>query len=101
MRLPNGYVSVYKKSGKRRKPWAVRKTIGWTDDEKQIFAHLGTFRTREEAMKALAAYNANPFDLQSAKLTFSDIYERWVKEEYGDGNPNKNYITAYNLQGTL
>lgn len=29
MRLPNGYGNVSKLSGNRRKPWRVRKTIGF------------------------------------------------------------------------
>lgn len=29
MKLPNGYGSVVKLSGKRRKPWMVRKTTGY------------------------------------------------------------------------
>lgn len=33
MRLPNGFGSVYKLSGNRRKPWVARKTTGWTFDE--------------------------------------------------------------------
>ena len=33
MKLPNGYGSVVKLSGKRRKPYQVRKTIGWHYDE--------------------------------------------------------------------
>ena len=32
MKLPNGYGSIYKLSGKRRKPWIVRKTVGWKID---------------------------------------------------------------------
>ena len=34
MRLPNGYGGVTKLSGRRRKPYMVRKTIGWHIDEK-------------------------------------------------------------------
>lgn len=33
MKLPNGYGSVVKMSGKRRKPYMVRKTIGWHLDK--------------------------------------------------------------------
>ena len=33
MKLPNGYGSVVKLSGKRRKPYQVRKTVGWHYDE--------------------------------------------------------------------
>ena len=32
MKLPNGYGSVVKLSGKRRKPWMVRKTTGYHID---------------------------------------------------------------------
>ncbi|STO37556.1 Uncharacterised protein [Gallibacterium anatis] len=31
MRLPNGYGSVFKLSGKRRKPFIARKTIGYDE----------------------------------------------------------------------
>ena len=34
MRLPNGYGGVTKLSGRRRKPYMVRKTIGWHIDKK-------------------------------------------------------------------
>ena len=33
MKLPNGYGSVVKLSGKRRKPYQVRKTAGWHYDK--------------------------------------------------------------------
>ena len=32
MKLPNGYGSVVKMSGKRRKPYMVRRTVGWKYD---------------------------------------------------------------------
>ena len=35
MRLPNGYGSVIKMSGKRRKPYAARKTAGWHYDKEK------------------------------------------------------------------
>lgn len=34
MKLANGMGSVYKLSGRRRKPWVARKTKGWDIDEK-------------------------------------------------------------------
>lgn len=33
MRNPNGYGSVYKLKGNRRKPWIVQKTKGWELNE--------------------------------------------------------------------
>ena len=56
MKLPNGYGAVVKLSGKRRKPYAARVTLKWTEDGKQIRKYLGFFRTRQEALKALANY---------------------------------------------
>ena len=68
MRLPNGFGSVYKLSGNRRKPWVARKTTGWTfDEEKQksypIYAFVGYYESRKEALTALAEYNKDPYDL--------------------------------------
>ena len=34
MKLPNGFGSVYKLSGRRRRPWVAAKTFGWEFDEK-------------------------------------------------------------------
>lgn len=34
MKMPNGYGSVYKLSGNRRKPWAARVTDGWVNNPK-------------------------------------------------------------------
>lgn len=35
MKLPNGYGSVVKLSGKRRNPYQVRKTTGWHYDKEK------------------------------------------------------------------
>lgn len=56
MRNINGYGSVYKLSGKRRKPWCVRITKGW-EGEKQVREILGTYKTKEEAEFFLNDYN--------------------------------------------
>ena len=47
----------------RRKKFAARVTVGWTDDGRQIKKYLGTFNTREEVLNALANDNQNPFDV--------------------------------------
>lgn len=60
MKLPNGYGTVYKLSGNRRRPWIARKTIGWSEEGKQLYYTIGYFKTRAEAMAALAEYNKNP-----------------------------------------
>lgn len=37
MRMPNGYGSVYKLSGKRRNPYVARKTIGFNEKNQPIY----------------------------------------------------------------
>lgn len=91
MRLPNGFGSVHKLSGKRRKPWRVRITTGWTKDSKQIFANIGYYATRNEAMIVLAEYNKNPWNIKEENLTFEEIYESWRKSKenvFSKGNYN-------------
>lgn len=85
MRNPNGYGCVYKLSGKRRKPFAVRVTAGWELDadgrSRQRYKHLGTFATQAEAIKALAAYNEDPHAIPDA-ATFAQVYDRWSSEKF-------------------
>ncbi len=85
MRLPNGYGNISKLSGNRRKPWRVRKTIGWDivdDTLKQRYINIGYYATRKEAMIALAEYNENPYDIKASKVTLEEIYEKWSAEKY-------------------
>lgn len=103
MKLPNGFGTVYKLSGKRRKPWIVRKTVGW-DGTKQIVESVGTYATKSEALQALADYNDNPFDLIMSKLTFSDIYEKWAATVFNDDtnkSTKRNYEAAYKASAAL
>lgn len=99
MRLPNGYGTVYKLSGKRRKPYIARKTISWSKEGKQIYSTLGYYKTKTEALQALAEYNNDPYDLLISKITFSEIYEKWFNDTFNNNSNKstvKNYKTAYN-----
>lgn len=82
MRRANSTGSIIKLGGKRRKPYAVRVTAGWTDDGKQILKYLSYHEKKTDARKALDAYNVNPYDIDAAKITFEEIYERWSKTEF-------------------
>lgn len=93
MKLPNGYGTVYKLSGRRRKPWIARKTVGW-DNGKQIVSTIGTYKTKSEALQALSDYNNNPYDLIVSKSTFADIYKRWYDDTFDD-NSNYNTVKGY------
>lgn len=94
MKLPNGYGSITKLKGPRRKPWLVRITTGKDENGKQIRQTLGYYETRPKALEALTEFNRDPFDVTAAKLTFTDIYNQWKEtDEYK--NLSKSSITAY------
>ncbi len=99
MRLPNGYGGVTKLSGRRRKPYMVRKTIGWHIDEKtdkkvQDYVVIGYAATKSEALQMLADYNKNPFDVSASKITFKEVYERFTTEKFP--TISKSNINGYN-----
>ncbi len=106
MRLPNQFGSVYKLSGKRRNPWAARKTVGWKQiPEKRksypIYQFIGYYPTRAEAIQALSSYNENPYDLHFDTITFQEVYEKWSEIHYETlKNPN-GYKAAFNICVTI
>ena len=81
-RLPNGFGSVYKLAGNRRKPWTARKTVGWKDNGQPIYAFVGYYSTRTEALTALSDFNKDPYDLQIGTITFEQLYTRWSREHF-------------------
>ncbi len=93
MRNPNGYGSVFKLSGNRRKPYAVRITQKWTDEGKRIYKYLSYHVTRKEAMQTLASYNANPYNVDENNITFGELYEKWKERHFK--NITKNTIKGY------
>lgn len=87
MKLPNGYGGVTKLSGNRRKPYLARVTLGWTIDEQsgksiQNRVLIGTFKTKKEALQALAEYGANPYDIQNTNLTLAELYQKWTENYF-------------------
>lgn len=101
MRLANGMGSVTKMSGKRRKPWRVRTTLGWTPEGKQIYKNIGTFATRKEAFEALYNWNAQPLsntdkmkrETVANGLTFADMYNAFL--QYKEGKLSDTMISLY------
>lgn len=63
MKNPNGFGTVTKLSGKRRKPWVAKVTVGFNSETgKQIQKSIGTFETRADAMKQLSLYHVSKED---------------------------------------
>lgn len=79
MRNPNGYGTVTKLSGNRRKPFTIRKTKGWDNEGKRIVSYLGYYETKEEALMVLAEYNRNPYDIDAAKITLEELFKMWLE----------------------
>lgn len=98
MRLPNGYGSVSKLSGKRRRPWRVRRTTGWTPDGKQLYQNIGYFRTRAEALDALAAFNKNPYDTD---VTLGYVYSLWSEKKFQEVKRPITIISKWNVLSPL
>lgn len=92
MKLPNGYGSVVKLSGNRRKPYAARITASWTPDGKQKFKYIGYYETRSEALKALALHSNG--DLP-ARSSLQDVYNAWSERKYNTiSDSNRRGYTA-------
>lgn len=74
MRLPNGYGSIVKLTGNRRRPFMVRKTIGYKNN-RQIYSVLGYYPTRDDALIALAHYNQQ--DVPVVGITLAKVFQAW------------------------
>lgn len=75
--MKNNYGTVYKMKDKpRRNPWRVVKTIKGLDGETKRKTIAYT-RTKTEGLELLAKYNTNPYNLNTTKLTFKEVLEKW------------------------
>lgn len=108
MKLPNGYGSVHKLPGKRRKPWRVRISNGYEYDEandRQVrkYKILGYFETKTLALQALASYNENPYDLDVDGITFKECYEKWTEDYFKKIAPSavRTVVAAYQYCSSL
>lgn len=95
-------------SGKRRKPYMVRKTAGWEynpekDKMVQKYIIIGYAATKAEGMQMLTEYNQNPFDVNAAKATFQQVYEQWSQAKFPTISKSNvhGYEASYKVCGTL
>lgn len=83
MRNPNGYGSIAKLSGSRRRPYWVRKSVTvWNEKGHPVYETIGYYATKKEALQALADFNENPIDLSKNRLTFSEVYDKWSTKKF-------------------
>lgn len=106
MRLPNGFGSVHKLSGNRRKPYRVRITVGWKESLKgkkvQVYKNIGYYATKKEGMMALAKFNRKTCMLYN-EMTFEELYNVWSNEHYKKIVPSSRriWIAAYKHSSQL
>lgn len=80
MKLQNGSGSIVcldKTGKKRRKPYAVRITVGWRDG-KQVRKYVGYYATQTEALMALAEYHQGGVNLDLNNLTVEKLFDHWM-----------------------
>ena len=85
MKRANGTGSVFKLSGKRRNPWVARVTQGFDANGKQKYVNLGYFKTKREAENELLSFNNNPYDVDFKKITFLEVFEKFVEIQKNAG----------------
>ena len=86
MKLPNGYGSIVKLQGGRRKPYAVKTS--YLEEQpngtvKRKRRYLAYFAKREAALAYLAELNKGLVVPEHRKYadtpTFAELYEKWKK----------------------
>jgi len=106
MKNPNGYGTIQKLSGPRRKPWAVllpaEKNTVTLKRERKL---LGCYEKREQAMNALADWHNNgvPISVERSKITLKQLRDEFVKIKYtsvSDGT-QRSYDAAWKWLSAL
>lgn len=89
MKNPNGYGTVTKLTGNRRRPYIIKEGI--TGKQKVI----GYAATREEGMILLAKYNHCPWNPDMGRYTLEQLYTFWMAVRGEQlSNSLKNALTA-------
>lgn len=81
MKNPNGYGSVTRLSGNRRRPFMVRKTVGFNAKGYPIYDIIGYTATREEGNILLAEYNKDPWDISARAITLQELFNMWLEKK--------------------
>ncbi len=96
MKAPNGYGGISKLSGRRRKPFVVRLTVGHNEKGHPVYKILGYFKNRFEANLALADYHKQPYDLDLTNITVSKVFSEAMRENKRLTESSKRiYSSAY------
>lgn len=81
LRLPNGFGSIVKLSGKRRRPYWARRSQGLDLRGYPIYLTIGYFEDWDQAYVALHEYQVNPYDPKYHFMTFTEVYNLLLQEK--------------------
>jgi integrase len=76
MKLPNGFGTVYRLTGNRRKPYVIKKFI---DGKQKI---VGFSETYIDGISFLVEYNKSPNIFNTTNITFSEVYHLFIAEKF-------------------
>lgn len=96
MKRENGTGTIVNFGKNRRRPYAVRIVIGWTDEAKAIYKYLTDengekyFAKRKQAEEVLYNYNKEKgnINIEKSEYTFKEVYEEYSNKYF----PNKEEI---------
>ena len=99
MKLPNRYGTIYRLSGKRRKPYVAKAYLGKALDTSQKrltvqYKVIGYYATKQAAIEALSAYNSAPYDIGKQGRTLEDVYTAWSAEHFRKVKNPASYVAA-------
>lgn len=91
MRKPNGYGSIKKLSGNRRRPFVFVVSVGKKQKPVEYFT------TQIEAEIFQADYNKthNHRSLPGHQITLAELYHRWLPAHTTDTSPSKSTLCSY------
>ncbi len=100
-KLPNGFGSIKHLSGSRRKPYAAYPPVKEfrLNGTPELAKAIGYYETWHEAYSALSEYNKDPYDTNTAGITFSEVYGQWFKAKYEDNK--KKPLSAASRKSTM
>ena len=90
----NGTGHITKLAGNRRRPFAIRKIVGWTEKGTPRYQYISYHKTKREAEKALSRYAEDPYE--PCRYTLKEVYEEWYALREQD--KAENTLTGYRTQ---
>lgn len=106
-KLPNGFGSVRKLSGRRTNPYAAYPPVtDYHDNGTAVQPKaIGYYANYEDAYNALSEYRKNPYDIDTRSATFSVVYRAFMDDKFSNttlsSTTKSSYMAAYKNSAPL